>query len=180
MSNKPKETKMPTATLGTNNTATKGRNTLIGKVISLNQKLESYFGVGNIWLTSENYSTEVPDGLTDQEYEIIDKSLLDGTLVEGKKFIPPVDRSITVLDEYWADVKSTGLSDKTKLGQAARNKFSTLIKKTSDRGWTAYEIAAHCLNKETQGSSRENVIRLLKEVIDNYFGQKTLYKEPTN
>lgn len=178
MSKHKKEDAIPTVTLGTNNSSVKDRNNLIGKFISINQKIESYFGVGNIWLTNQNYYTEIPDNLSDEEYEIISKSLADGTIVLGKQFIPPIERNKEVLEEYWQALKPSGFNLTTKLGVAARAKFTNLVKRNTDRGYTSYEVSAYCLNKEIQGSARSDVMRLLKEVIDSYDGEKTLFKEP--
>lgn len=178
--NKDKETKLPAVTIGINNVQLKDRSTLIGKTISLNQKIDCYFGVGNLWLTSSNYYAIIPDTLSDEELGIVQKCLNDGVIVEGKVFIPPIDRSQDVLNEYWLSVKSSGLSESSKNGKTAREKFATLLKHGVDRGWTAYEIASFCLNKEVQNSNRSEVNRLLNEIIVNFPGEKTLFVEPKN
>lgn len=170
MSKQKKDTQPATVALGSDNTSTPQRNNLIGKHISLNQKKETYFGVGGIWLNGDNYTAEVPDGLSDEEYRVISASIADGTLVVGEAFIPPIDKFNSVREEYWQAVKAYGIDNKD-----VRQKFITLVRRNQDRGWTAYEIAEYCLQKEANYKKRAKEMLLFKQVIDNHSGPTSLY-----
>lgn len=160
-------------TVGSGNAATSYRNSLIGKIISINLKKETYFGIGNIWLTPENYWAEVPDGLSDQEYEMLARSLMTRTIVLGKQFIPPVDKVSNILEKYWSYIEKTGFETKQ-----AKSDFTTLVRKGTDSGWTAIEIAQYCLEKENKNKKRKEVIKILTQLIQNYNGPVQLYDPP--
>ena len=165
--------KLPTVTVGSNDQTIPNRNTLIGKIISINLKRESYFGVGSIWLTPEKYWAKVPDGLTDQEYDTIAASIAQRTVVLGKQFIAPIDKASNVPEEYWSLIEKTGFESKN-----AKSKFSLLVRKGEDLGWTAIEIAQFCLDKENTKKKRKEVIKLLTQLIQNYNGPVQLYDPP--
>jgi hypothetical protein len=148
-------------------------NSLAGKEISINLKATSYFGIGPIWLTPENYWCTVPDNLTYGEYDTIAKSIRNGTVVLGKVFIPPVEKASNILDKYWLMIERNGFDNKK-----TKTDFSMLIKRGSDSGWTALEIVNYCLEKENSGRRRKEVIRLLEQVIKNYDGPLRLYEPP--
>ena len=148
-------------------------NSLSGKEISINLKATSYFGVGPIWLTPENYWCVVPDTLTYEEYATLSKSLQNGTVVLGKVFVPPVEKASNVLEKYWLAIERNGFDNKK-----TKTDFSMLIKRGSDSGWTALEIVNYCLEKENSGRRRKEVIRLLEQVIKNYDGPLRLYEPP--
>lgn len=136
--------------------------TLVGKKISLNQKVESFFGIGNIWLSHKDYSATVPKDISAQHLQIIEAALKRGALVLGEVYIPPIDKDEKVLEEYWHLVKTYGLkgSDESSPSMVA---FRRLFKKGTDRNWTAKEVANFCLLREASYKNRLEVIRLLKD-----------------
>lgn len=150
-----------------------------GKTISLNQKAQSFFGVGNIWLTSTNYSAVVPDNITYQEEDTIRKALSAKTIVEGKVYIPPIEKNKDVLTEYWHLVKTFGL-DPTNNKSESIVKFRKLLKDGVDRNWTAKEISSFCIEQEKKYKNRDRVIKLLNDVYKNSDCPPTLLEEPTN
>jgi hypothetical protein len=150
-------------------------SSIVGKEISINLKANTYFGVGPIWLTPENYWCVVPEGLSRDHYDTIAKSIQNGTIVLGKVFLPPVEKASNILDKYWLAIERNGFDNKK-----TKTDFSMLIKRGSDSGWTALEIVNYCLEKENAGRRRKEVIRLLEQVIKNYDGPLRLYDPPDN
>ena len=146
---------------------------LAGNLISINLKANSYFGVGPIWLTPENYWCEVPHGLSSDEYLTIQKSINVGTIVLGKQFIAPVDKPSNILEKYWMMIERQGMDNKK-----TKAEFSMLIRRGTDSGWTALEIVNYCLERENKGKRRKDVIRLLEQVAKNYDGPLRLYEPP--
>lgn len=147
-----------------------------GKEISLNCKASSFFGVGNIWLTAKNYWCVVPSDLKKEEYNIIHSSINAGSIILGKKFIPPVTRTEDTLIEYFdlfARLPDTGGMHKT-----VRTKFKRLILIGEDRGWTAAEIINFCLEKEKKNKNRKFAITFLEDALVIYQGPATFYDPP--
>jgi hypothetical protein len=148
-------------------------NSLQGKEVSLNLKKESYFGVGSIWLTPDNYWCVIPNNLNSSDYEIIAKAISLGTLTLGKVYIAPIEKASNVLEKYWLLIERNGFDNKK-----AKTDFSMLIKRGVDSGWTALEIVNYCLEKENKGKRRKEIIRLLEQVSKNYEGPLRLYEPP--
>lgn len=170
----PVEMSIPLVTLGVGDTTTASvKHSIVGKEISINLKVATYFGVGNIWLTPENYWATVPDNLTSSEYDIIRKSLAAGSIVVGRQFIPPVDKASDVREKYWLMIDRTGFETKS-----AKKAFHDLLLKGIDDGWTAIEIANFCLDKENNTRRRKDVVRILTTMINNYDGPVSLYTPP--
>ena len=153
--------------------AVKVTNSMAGREVSINLKVNSYFGVGPIWLTPENYWCVIPEGLSREDYDIIARSIQNGTLVLGKVFVPPVEKASNVLEKYWLSIERSGFDNKK-----TKTDFSMLIKRGSDSGWTALEVVNYCLEKENSGKRRKEVIRLLEQVAKNYDGPLRLYEPP--
>lgn len=151
------------------------KDKLSGKTISINLKKTTYFGVGKsrIWLSPENYWAVIPSDLTDEDYKIIDNSIVLGNLILGKKFIPPVDKASNTLEQYWLLIKDKGFELKE-----AKTKFTNLVRRGQDSGWTAIEIAKFCLDKENSFKKRKNVISVLTQLITQYRGPIQLYDPP--
>jgi hypothetical protein len=154
-------------------------NSLKGKTISLNQKIQPVFGVGPIWLSSSNYSTVIPDTITYQEEEIIKKALSSGSIVEGNTYISPIDKNKDVLSEYWHLIKTFGLEPNNSKSESVI-KFRKLLKEGVDRNWTAKEISSFCIEQEKKYKNRERVIKLLNDVYKNSDCPATLLEEPTS
>lgn len=135
---------------------------LKGKEISLNQKIESFFGVGDMWLTTENYSATVPDNLTTQQWEILTEALNRGHVVEGNVYIAPIDKDPEVLEEYWHLIKTYGI-DTNNEQSVSTLAWRKLFRNGVDRNWTAKEIANFCMEREQRGKNRDRVMKLLKD-----------------
>lgn len=163
--NKKEELQVPVITIG-------GKNSLTGKTISINLKKLAFFGVGPIWLTSTKYWCTIPDNMSNKDYELINKAIKEGQVVLGKKFIPPVDKIESVIDEYWLEIKASGVGRKTK------EKLRKLLKLGSDGFFTPIEILNACIAKEQAYKNRNDVIALLKEAMNNYDGPVQLYDPP--
>jgi len=162
-----------------NGSSTFFTNSIKGKTISLNQKLQPVFGIGPIWLTSSNYSAVVPDTITYQEEEIIKKGLSSGAIVEGKVYIPPIDKNRDVLNEYWHLIKTFGLEPTNSKSESVI-KFRQLLKNGVDRNWTAKEISSFCIEQEKKYKNRDRVIKLLNDLYENSDCPVTLLEEPTH
>ena len=133
------------------------------KEISLNQKAEAFFGVAGIWLTHENYSAEIPKNISASDAKVIQRALDAGIIVEGNRYICPVDRDENVLEDYWHLIKSFGL-DTTNSKSESTIAFRKLFKTGIDRNWTAKEVANFCIERETKYKNRDRIIKLLKEL----------------
>lgn len=154
---------------------------LKGKTVSLNQKLESFFGTSNksVWLGPKSYFTVVPETATVEEEIEINKAIDAGILVEGQKYLPPIDKDKAVLQEYWNLIKTYGLTPGDPKCKSFP-KFSKLLKKPIDRNWTAKEITNYCILEETKYKNRQKIIDLLKAVHKNSDCPNSLLEEPTN
>ncbi len=146
---------------------------LVGKTISINLKAGTYFGVGDIWLTPDNYWAEVPDNLLAADYAVIERAIKAGTVQLGQHFIPPVEKASNTLEKYWLMIERRGFDDKQ-----VKADFSMLLRRGQDSGWTALEIVNYCIEKEQAGKRRKEVIRLLDQVAKNYDGPLRLYDPP--
>jgi len=165
---------IPEVSIGSSSVSlTPSKGTIIGKEISINLKATTFFGIGDIWLTPDNYWAVVPDNLSDRDYAIILASLKAGTIKLGKQFIPPVDKASDVRERYWFLIERTGFETK-----ASKQAFKDLMVRGTDDGWTAIEIANFCLDKENNGRKRKDVIRMLTKLVDNYDGPISLYDPP--
>jgi hypothetical protein len=154
----------PTAILGSE--IISPREMLSGKIISLNGKARSFFGVGSIWLTLEKYWAEVPNDLSDADYNLIYSALASGDIVSGKKHIPAYDKPKEVLFKYWTLVKES----KNSLSMTAVNTFKRLIDQRIDAGWTPREVFEYCIEREEDYRGRDFIIRALRDLINYYDG----------
>lgn len=159
------------------NASKTSRTSLVGQTISINLKKDSYFGVGDIWLTQKNYWAKIPAGLTPAAYEVIRRALSSGLIVLGKKYLPQVEKNKSTVDSFWKliqDQKNNISVHKTTIEQ-----FRNLLKKQSVEGWTVTEIVSFCKAKERESKNREHVLLFLKNVADMYEGPITLTEEPS-
>lgn len=139
-------------------------NSIKGKEISLNFKKESFFGVGKIWLSSENHSCVVPEEISSADETIIKKAINSGVLILGNSFVPNISRDENVPIEYWDLIKSYGIRPTEE--SKSFKKFKYLIKYGIDRNWTAKEIIKICIENEKQYKNRKDVIKYLESVFD--------------
>lgn len=147
---------------------------LAGQIVSINLKKTTYFGLPEgIWLTPENYWVKIPDDLSKDSYKILETSIRLGNLVFGKIYIPPVDKASNIKESYWMLIKDKGFESKE-----AKSKFTDLVRKGQDSGWTAIEIAKFCLDNENANKKRKQVITILDQLITQYRGPIQLYDPP--
>lgn len=144
-------------------TSTVVDTSIIDKVFSLNQKRETFLGIGRFWLSPDNYSFTVPSDVTKEETAKIRKAISNGILLEGEKYIPPIDKDQSVLDEYWHLLKTYGL-DTNNTKSESTIQFRKIFKNGTDRNWTAKEVAKYCIKKETEYKNRDKIIKLLQDM----------------
>lgn len=145
-----------------------GTDSLVGQVISLNMKKGPFFMTGDIKLTPERYHTTVSEGMPIGYYETIRKNLIAGYIVRGKERILVIDRPEGVLEAWEAMITKEGRS---KTSVAA---FKELIRTKKDNGHSLAEIARYCLKQERNNKNREDVNKLLEQVL-MYVDQESFY-----
>ena len=150
------------------NNVTTNSISLKGKPISLNQKVEAFFGTSGkaVWLSDKKYSTVVPDNISPEEEQQLINALSQNILLMGDVYVPPIDKDPKVLDEYWELIKNYGL-DPGNPKCKSFPKFSKLLKKPIDRNWTAKEITNYCMQLEAKGKNRQKILDLLKGLHKN-------------
>ena len=148
-------------------------SSLAGQDISIDLTRRAYFGVGDIWLSPDNYWCTVPDNMTSAQYAIIDSCLQNGSIHLGKTFIPPMNKASDVPEKYWVSIERNGFDNKK-----AKADFALLLRRGHDQGWTALEIVNFCLEKERAGKNRKNILALLTQTSKYYDGPMTLWDPP--
>lgn len=136
-----------------------GKDILVGQIISLNLKMDPFFMVGDIKLSSRRYWATVSDGREPGYYEVIRKGIEKGYVVLGKKQIPALDKPDGVLESWYSLVKKEGRS------KMSVDSFRQLIKKGQDNNYGFGEIARYCLIQERNSDNRQAVIKLLLDVL---------------
>lgn len=136
---------------------------IVGKKVSLNLKMEQFFGVGPFRLNKTQYCAKIPDNLTVEETLLIKEALFNGLLLEGEVYVNPNVKDKTVPNEYWDYIKKYGLEPDRK--HKAFQKINHLMRYGSDRGWTLKEITKYCIQQEKIYKSRPRVLKLLNEVL---------------
>ena len=154
-------------------------NNYNGAIISLNQKKAPYFGVGmdsnghfKVWLSKQKWCAKIPEGLTSQEADQIKAALWNGTLVEGKKYIPAAEKDPTVLAKYVNHVKNSYVLD-----NQAKSLIQLLVQKKQDGNYTAVEILAECLRVEESTRRRPTWIAFLNDAIKAYDGPQFIVED---
>lgn len=148
-----------------------------GEKISINLKHRTYFGLGEeedmkIWLSPENWSDTVPEGLSKEEVSILEKLISSGDLVLGEKWIPPVDKDKEVLNKY-----VSLLSDTQHITEDFKSKIRELFRYKQQGHYTALEIFEAMLEDEKKRRRRVAFITYLQEAIDNYIGPVQLVQD---
>lgn len=153
-------------------------NNYAGQFFSLNMKNANYFGIGGdreqpkFWLSPENYVDQVPEGLSDEEAALIDSALETGRIVEGKQFIPTVDKNKAVLTQY-VDLLAEFRTTEEKFKLIMQN----LLRHGKDGNYTAHEIAREMLKKEEGSMKRAPFVTYLKQFIEHCTGPVSLVKD---
>ena len=154
--------------MGSTSTAT-ATESYAGRKIALNQKVETFFGVGNkkIWLSPQNYTCVVPQDLTPEETEQLKTAIKQSkVLLDSDKYVAPIERSNDVLSEYFDFIKQYGLDIADKKSKSVA-KFRQLVRMKIDRNWSAKEIIRFCIEQEKKYKNRDKIIRLLNNVLFN-------------
>ena len=167
-----KEKKENTGTLGV-------VNNYAGQFFSLNMKKSSFFGVGEnkdgskkIWLSSSNWFDQAPEGLTELEVNIIANSLKMGTIVIGKRWLPPIDKDKEVKEQYISLIKAG-----TACNDAFKNKIRTLVRFKAHGNYTAQELLLAMLDQEKAGQSRQVYILFLQDALAHCSGPVSLVED---
>jgi len=147
-----------------------GVDALVGEVISLNLKKGPFFMIGDISLTPERYWKTVSANMSDDYYATLRASLQSGYIVRGKQRILLVDKPEGVLDAWTTMLNREGRS---KTSVAA---FKQLIRDKVDNGYPLAEIARHCLKHERNHKNREDVNKLLEQVL-MYVEKESFYDQ---
>lgn len=144
-------------------------NSLAGKLVSLNTKHQTYFGVGTIWLSPENYKATIPDDLTDQEYSILQVNLDTGVLIEGDVQVDPVERDPLVLEKYERLIRTMSIGPNSIRPESVEE-FRKLVCRRAEGGWTTKEILQHCADIAKKSGLKDSVLSLIRGM------QKAAYK----
>lgn len=139
-------------------------NSLVGQFISLNTKVESIFGIGNIWLTPENYHCKVPSDLTEQEYRVVERGINNGKLLVGKHKIEPIDRDPKTLAKFEKLVAKLVIGART-INKTAIQEFRNLVTRTYEDGYTAKEIIEHCMEYANEVGVSEACKSVLRTIL---------------
>lgn len=144
-----------------------------GQKLSLNQKRETFIGVGSMWFTPKEYCLTVPDNITPEQDIELQNLVGMGILVLGEVKVEPIDRDPAVLDEYWTLLKTFGLNPADNKSLSVK-KFRELFKKPIDRNWTAKEIIKYCMKQESDTKNRKNILNYLDQMYLNIHCPDTL------
>lgn len=71
-----------------------------GDTVSLNFKRRCYFEVGSFILASDNPTEVIPEDITAQELEVINRAVNNGHIVLSKTPLPRQDKDINLLEKY--------------------------------------------------------------------------------
>lgn len=161
------------AVLGTdlNSSKTSLREKLQHKVISINSKVNPFYGVGPIWLTIKDYCAVIPDNLTEVDYQRIDNAIREGKIVLGSKFIPPVDKDDSIFEEVESVIKHKGREDIIKF-------LRQVLEKKTIKGYTSTEILDKCMEVERQSRNRKDITDLITSTQSMYKGPVSVYDPP--
>lgn len=149
---------------------------LRGRYVSLDLSQRTFFGVGDIWLSPENPVSIVPEDISSEDLELLNKTIASGVLKIGKTFCPPVLQDQITLKQFDKLVESTPMT--TRIADEVKTKFFRLLTTGRAGGWTAYEIITYCIAKEESRRARKLVVDYLREVLDTYDGPKKLFTVP--
>lgn len=142
-------------------------NNYAGMFVSLNMKKTNYFGVGEkapkIWLSFTNWCDQIPEGLTDIETKHIWQALKEELIVEGKQWIPALDKDQGLLKEYISCLSDFTRADDEKFKAIVKDLFQ---KKTAGN-YTSLEIFRAMLAKEKSGRNRPGFLTYLQDACDN-------------
>lgn len=147
-------------------------NNYAGAVVSLNQKKAPYFGVGmmdhgkfKVWLSKRAWCVQLPNNLTDKEADQIRLAISSGLLIEGKVYMPTVEKDPKVLAKYLTLIKNNHTLD-----SRSKAPFQQLVLQKQDGNYTAIEILSECLRSEEATRRRPTWIAFLNDAIKAYDG----------
>lgn len=153
-------------------------NNFAGVIVSLNLKKSPYLGVGPIrgehgkfklWLNSHKWCAAIPEGLTDEDAKYLQAMLNAGILVEGRHYLPPIEKLTKTVQDWVMLVKTSRM-----LTRSIKDQFIALVRKKQEGGYTAFEILTSCLNFEESNQRRADWILFLNEGLKAYDGPRVL------
>lgn len=150
-----------------------------GQTISLNQKIASFFGIGErdngqkkIWLNADQWCVAVPSDLTNEEVTQLDKAMSNGVIVLGRELIPALEKDKSVKEKY-----AKIIADARYLDEEIKDPFRYLVRAKQDGNYTALEIITYVLEQERSTRSRPNFMQFLQEAINHYDGPAFLIED---
>jgi hypothetical protein len=148
-----------------------------GMPISIDLSKISYFGLGpnhfpTLWLSPDNWYDTVPEGLDDEQANILARAIASGEVVVGKRWIPPIRKDKHVLDKYINHLRSARVVD-----DKFKKPIQQLFLSKKEGNYTAVEIFRKLLVDEQNRTNRDNFIAYLKEAIANYSGPELLVQD---
>jgi hypothetical protein len=155
-------------------------NNHAGETVSINLKKRTYFGLGDpadkkVWLSPENWSTVLPNNLTVNEADMISNAIASGDLVSGKKWIPAIDKDVSVLNFY------LGLLNQYRtVNQEFKDHITNLFRHKKKGNYTAIEIFRKMRDKEVEQNNRKGFVSYLEAAIENYSGPVQLVQDFPN
>jgi len=150
-----------------------------GQTISLNQKYGPYFGCGpmtkegrpEIWLSTDDWYTELPKGLDQGTVDMITNGLRSNNIVLGKQWLPAKIKDTSVLEKYWLMAKGKPLKSREK------EPFIELVKMTAVKNCTPLEILSYCLKTELETTHRKEWVSFFEAAIEAYTGPVQVVKD---
>ena len=145
-----------------------------GQTISLNQKIASYFGIGEsddmkVWLNKDNWCAKIPNNLTSEEMKMLDDAMNKGSIVLGKEWLPALDKDTTVREKYLELVLGSRY-----LTEDVKEPFRKLVLSKAEGNYTALEIITYVMDAERKNRSRSDFVTFLQDALDHYDGPAQL------
>lgn len=154
-------------------------NNYAGQFFSLNMKKTNFFGVGErengmkkLWLSPENWVDQAPDDLTEEDIDIIANSLRAGTIVVGKRWLPPLDKEPEIKKQYLSLLRES-----SSCTEEFKSKIRSLVAYGDHGNYTAKEILNAMVSKEKEGRNREPFITFLEDGLSHYHGPELLVED---
>lgn len=155
-------------------------NNYEGMPVSIDLSQISFFGLGPshfpvLWLSTENWYDTVPAGLDNEQAGILSKAIAQGTVVVGKKWIPPLTKDKKVLSKYIETLRSARMVD-----EKFKSVIRSLLLSGKEGNYTAIEIFRKMLVDEQSRTNRDTFMSYLKEAIDHSKGPEILVQDFPN
>jgi hypothetical protein len=149
---------------------------LVGMTVSLDLSKSTYYGGEKFWLSPDNPVLEVRSDLPAADLRLIRSALATGTLVEGKKWLPPTAKDPLILQKYLLCIEKNESTETFKADE--KKLWASLFLKGRDGGYSTKEIVRHCLAKEKGRKNRGVMVRALEQMIEADQGPEYLIPVP--